>query len=125
MSQLAKAVLASDTGERKLLDGKFTPLFQDVFSMKEYVLEDPVECAKIYQIGVTLGNKAAVSEFETLKHGDALTDAIERTRRSIVEAVFGEFRQDFRLLEGAIYDRDFLTARNLLVQLEDKMFSTK
>ena len=124
MSQLVNAIRASDTGDRKLLDGKFTPLFEDVFSVKETIRKDPLDYATIYQIGVTLGNRAIVSEFENVKNVDALTEAIERTKRSIIEAVFGEFRQDFRLLENAIYDRDFLAARNLLVKFEEKMFST-
>lgn len=122
MSQVVKAITATDTGRRKLLDS-FSPLFQDVFNVKEEIYElRGDEIAKVYRIGVTLGNQCMVSEVEQLHYEDALTEAIKRTKRSVIEAIFGEFRQDMRHLENAIYDRDFAKARDALRQLEVKMF---
>ena len=127
MSQLVKAVMASDTGHRKLIQEKaFSPLFQDVFSRQDHIAEvrDPnLYTAKMYKIGVTLGSQIAVSELDAIRQGDdVLHEAILRTRREIVEAVFGEFRQDFMLLNRAIYDRDFQKARSLLTDFERKMY---
>lgn len=127
MSQLVKAVMASDTGHRKMLQqNSFSPLFQDVFSRKEHIEEvrdASFSDAKMYKIGVTLGSVIAVSELDAVRQGDdVLHEAILRTRREIVEAVFGEFRQDFMLLNRAIYDRDFQKARSLLTEFERKMY---
>lgn len=126
MSQVVKAVIAEDTGDRKLLDS-FSPLFQDVFSVREEIhdVRSMQEVAKVYRIGVTLGNQCVVSEYEQLTKEDVLAEAINRTKRSIIEAIFGEFRGDLMHLENAIYDRDFLKAKNLLRVLENKMFSTE
>lgn len=126
MSQVVKAVIAEDTGDRKLLDS-FSPLFQDVFSVREEIHEMRTmqDVAKVYRIGVTLGSQCMVSEYEQLTKEDVLAEAINRTKRSIIEAIFGEFRGDLMHLENAIYDRDFLKAKSLLRSLENKMFSTE
>ena len=122
MSMVVKAITATDTGRRKLLDS-FSPLFQDVFNVKEEIYElRGDEAAKVYRIGVTLGNQCMVSEVEQLHYKNALTEAIKRTKKGVIEAIFGEFRQDIRHLENAIYDRDFAKARDALRQLEVKMF---
>ena len=124
MSQLVKAVMATDTGKRKTI-GSFSPLFQDVFSVRETIQEVhnvDLHMAKLYKIGVTLGATVTVSELDCVSNSDAVSEAVERTKRSIVEAVFGEFREDFYRLESAIYDRDFQKARTLLTEFQRKMF---
>jgi hypothetical protein len=122
MSQVVKAITATDTGDRKLLDS-FSPLFQDVFSVKETIQElrhDDV--AKVYRIGVTIGAQCMVTENMRDAHVDSLTEAINRTKRSVIEAIFGEFRSEIMQLETAIYNRDFAKAKELLRVLESKMF---
>lgn len=122
MSQVVKAITATDTGDRRLIDS-FSPLFRDVFNVKEQIYElRGDEIAKVYRIGVTIGNQCTVSEDLSASHDNALTEAIKRTKRGVIEAIFGEFRQDMRHLENAIYDRDFAKARDALRQLEVKMF---
>lgn len=122
MSQVVKAITATDTGDRKLLDS-FSPLFQNVFSVKETIQElHHDEIAKIYRIGVTLGAQCMVTENMRDANVDSLTEAINRTKRSVVEAIFGEFRGDIMHLETAIYNRDFAKAKELLRVLESKMF---
>lgn len=123
MSMVVKAITATDTGDRKVVES-FSPLFQDVFNVKQEIHETrhTGEVLKVYRIGVTLGNQCMVSKVEQLHYEDALTEAIKRTKRSVIEAIFGEFRQDIRHLENAIYDRDFAKARDALRQLEVKMF---
>lgn len=119
--------MAHDTGNRKVLEEKFSPLFVDVFEKKEDIQEryDQMEVAKMYRIGVTLGSQVTVADFDMLKDKNALALAIERTKRSIVEAVFGEFRQDIMQLHNAIYDRDFQKSRTILTNLENKMFNVE
>jgi hypothetical protein len=122
MSQVVKAITAEDTGNRKLIDS-FSPLFQDVFSVKETIQElRHEEVAKVYRIGVTLGAQCMVTESMRDANEDSLTEAINRTKRSVIEAIFGEFRGDIMHLETAIYNRDFAKAKELLRVLESKMF---
>ena len=123
MSQVVKAITAHDKGERKVFEG-FSPLFQDVFTVKSEIQEMRYEeVAKQYRIGVTLGSQVWVSDAETIGNENALTEAIDRTKCQVIEAIFGEFRHDFMLVERALYDRDFQKARSYLTQFENKMFS--
>lgn len=128
MSQLVKAVMATDTGQRKTFqDDSFSPLFRDVFNQKEIISEvrdANFYISKVYKIGVTLGNEVVVSELDVVsrRNDDALQEAIDRTKRGIIEAVFGEFREDFYRIESAIYDRDFQKARSLLTKFQQKMY---
>lgn len=124
MSQVVKAIVEHDTGNRKVLQDSFSPLFQDVFNVKSEIFEtrdvDHI-VAKVYRIGVTLGNQVMVTEHEE----DTLSFAVERVKRQVIEAIFGEFRTDFMNVERALYDRDFQKARDYLRVFEEKMFSTK
>jgi alcohol dehydrogenase YqhD (iron-dependent ADH family) len=125
MSQVVRAIEAKDEGQRKIIRESFSQLFQDVFSVKEYTqdLRSIEGIAKQYRIGVTLGAQVWVSELDLLQEStDALQEAIDRTKRQVIEAIFGEFRQDLMLTERALYDRDFQKARDHLRILEQKMF---
>jgi hypothetical protein len=59
---------------------------------------------------------------EKLKNDNALIYAIERTKRQVIEAIFGEFRADFRNIERALYDSNIEEARVMFHALEDRMF---
>lgn len=126
MSNLVKAIAATDTGERTYIKQKMSKLFQDVFSVREDMQTTYApEIAVVYKIGVTLGNQVMVPEFAKLQNENALTLAIERTKEQIIEAVFGEFRQDFRLIEKLLYDYDFEGAATALRAMEQKMYTTE
>ena len=115
MSQLTKAVIAKETE-------KLSPLFKDMFRMEERVYENPdTFTSKVNDIGVTLKNSVAVNISECSQI-DSLEFAIEQTKRRIVEAVFGEFRECFYLLDSAINNHDFSRAKLLLEEFHHKMF---
>ncbi len=127
MSQLVRAIVATDTGHRREVQDSFSPLFTDVFNRKELLEDtsDPVYIGKIYRIGVTLSAQAMVSDLNIINGSQdecALESAIERTKRSIIEAVYGEFREDFLRIESALYDRDFRKARSMLTEFQRKMY---
>lgn len=124
MSQLVNAIQAFDTGERKVLRAKKSRLFEDLVKLESQIYEDKssYDVAKIYKIGVKFGNQVMVSEHEILRNGHALTDAINNTKRSVVEAVFGEFRPAIRQIYDALYDYDVEKARKILSDLENQMF---
>lgn len=116
MSQLTKAVIANETE-------KLSPLFKDMLRMEERVYEIPDDyISKVYEIGVTLKNSVAVNISECSKI-DSLEFAIEQTKQRIVEAVFGEFRECFYLLDDAINNHDFSKAKLLLEEFQHKMFN--
>ena len=121
MSQLSKAIIATDTGERKYIPRKLSPLFQDIFSAKEEIQQvtTPTEVGKVYRIGCKIGSQAVVSDYD---YEDALENAIMRTKRQVIEGVFGEFRPHFRRIEKAIYDHDYNEAGRLLHEMERIMF---
>ena len=113
MSRIVNAVMATETE-------KSSPLFQDLFRKEEQIYEIP-NIANVYEIGVSLRKQVAVNIFENGQQ-DSLAVAIQQTKRSIVEAVFGEFREYFYLIDNAINDHDFSKARSLLSEFHQKMF---
>lgn len=124
MSQLVKAIIARDTGSKKLHES-FSPLFKAVFNSQERITDSRTtsfEAAKIYEIQVTLGMRATVTESDAFQNSDALSEAILRTKKAVIEACFGEFREDFHLIQAAIYERDFQKARSLVTDLQVKVF---
>lgn len=125
MSQVVKAIVATDTGERRVFPKGQSALFQDVFKAVSTVTEYRHTVGSEYRIGVQLGAKTWVSELETLQSKGALHHAIERTKRQVIEAIFGEFRQDFRMIEKAIWNHEMEEAGKLLHDMERKMFEAE
>ena len=119
MSKVVNAIMATKEARRRL---KQTKLFQDVFAAREDIQTVPSGTEIQYKIGVTLGAQCWVSEMEQLKNDDAIVMAVQRTKRQVIEAIFGEFRADFRSIERALYDSDIETARVMFHALEDRMF---
>jgi len=119
MSQVVNAIMATKNDRVRL---KQTKLFQDVFSVREdmQTLNPGTEIQ--YRIGATLGAQCWVDELSQLKAGDAVEMAIERTKRQVIEAIFGEFRADSRSIERALYDSNIEEARVMFHALEDRMF---
>ncbi len=125
MSQVVKAISAADTGDRRYIKEKLSPLFQDVLNVKSQINEVQDSygfVAKQYKIGVTLGNTMLIGETEQLSNPDALIDGINTTKRAVVEGIFGEFRPYFRRMEMALSNYDTEQARLILHELEDLMF---
>lgn len=129
MSQIVKAILATDTGNRRYIKEKLSPLFQDVFQSKSDIseLNNPSQgfIVKQYKIGVTLGQTIAIDDSSYLKDPDALGDGINKVKRAVIEGIFGEFRPYFRRMELALANYDTEQARLILHELEDQMFEDK
>lgn len=125
MSKIVKAITALNTGNRKYLPEKLSPLFESTVNGESKISEIRTSDGYIkqYRIGITLGAKADVSEMDVFRNKDSLSLAIDRTKRNVIEAIFGEFREDFCMLENAIYNRNFEEARELLRNFRDKMYT--
>jgi hypothetical protein len=125
MSQLAKAIVATDTGERKVIPKGLSPLFTDVFSSKSEISETYSTVGEVgirYRIGTKIGADCIVTDFERMNSDNSLQHAINRTKRQVIEGVFGEFRPHFRRIEKAIYDYNYEEAGRLLHDMERIMF---
>ena len=123
MSQIVNAIDSFDTGDRKFIPEKTSRLFQNVFDAKSEWETVHTPCiAKVYKIQVKLGNTVMVEDHPNKNQDEELALAVERTKKQSVEAIFGEFRTNFRELERALYDYDYETARVLLDRFETQMF---
>ena len=119
MSKVVNAIMAKK-GDRAR--PKQTKLFRDVFTVREDIQTVAAGIEVQYRIGVTLGAECWVDEISIISEPDALEMAIDRSKRQVIEAIFGEFRADFRNIERALYDRNIEEARVMLHDLEKKMF---
>lgn len=125
MSQVVKAIVATDTGDRKIIAKGLSPLFTDVFQTKSEwheVRDDTHQVSKVYRIGVKIGAQTMVTDYEYLKDVDVLSEAVKRTKRQVIEGIFGEFRPHIRRIEKAIYDHNPEEAGRLLHEMEHVMF---
>jgi hypothetical protein len=124
MSKLAKAVMAGQKDRRILQE--LGPLFNNTFDLKEdFSTFAHTRWAKTYRVEARFGAQVVVDEVEELKNPNALSFAVESCKRQIIHAVFGEFQEDIRLIEGALWERKFDEARTLLMDMERKMFTTE
>lgn len=129
MSQIVRAIMARDTGQRQVATDSFSPLFKEMVSITEKSSEDvsyTYDAYIRYDISVKIGNSVSVSadsiRMSKEKSDGELGFAIQRTKQAVVEAIFGEFREDFYLISSALYDRDFQKARSLLNEFQRKMY---
>lgn len=124
MSKVVDAIMAKrQDGVRIGPVGKFSPLFNDVFSEREdFSPIAPPTLQARYKITVTLGHTTWIPE--GINQGAIIEDAVERTKKAVIEAIFGEFRPWFRRIEKEIYEGSFEEAGKLLGQMEDEMFRT-
>jgi hypothetical protein len=120
MSKLAQAVTATDTKNRIVID----PLFDSMVSITHQVSGVPVfdpSVAYVYRIEAKFGTQCMV-EYQHDGKANYVDEALRNTRKAIIEAVFGEFRQDFYLIHQALWKHELHKAHELLHAFEDKMF---
>lgn len=117
MSKLVKAVDAVNTGRRF----EEWEQFNSVVEISKEVISRSY--ATEYSIKATFGANCLVSDKALSNSDDELSHAIQGVKRSIIEAVFGEFRTDFCLIEQSLRERKIDKALELLYRLETKMFS--
>lgn len=119
MSQLVKAIAATDTRERKFIPGGLSPLFTSYFSSNATSEETyhTGEVLTAYRIEARIGAQVLA------KQDADLAQAIVRTKQNVVEAIFGEFRSQFRMIDDALNRYDVEEARKILHKFEDQMFS--
>lgn len=122
MSQIARAIQYTDTGNRTAIRPKLSPLFENMVDVKaEYHDKyDVLGILKTYRIQLKLTNDFKIDE---LAPPEDLKEGVDRAKRQLIEAVFGEFRPQIRRIEQAIYDYNMEDAGRLLRELEENMFN--
>lgn len=120
MSRIADAILAEQGVERRIVTGRYPALATvsiegrlDDLSTMEYEVK--------YSLRTTIGMDMWIRE--TIAGG--LAQAMDVTRRHVIEEIFGEFRLPMQDVERALWDRDFEGAALAMIALRESMFNTR
>jgi len=124
MSQLVKAIKALDSpGKKVVINNGLSKQFKDVFS-GTHKFSTEMGIGTQYRIEARFGVNCITSdELLSDSFGEVLTLSVERAKRQVIEAIFGEFRPHFRRIEHAIYNHDIVEAAKLLHEMEEQMFT--
>lgn len=114
MSKLAKEVFADHGISRRAV-------------VSNSLLSDILTVESIEQISPTFREYCISANFQcrTLlpeNDSDALEYAVKTSKRSVVEAVFGEFREDFYKIHNALQEQNIHKAQKLLHNMQYRMF---
>lgn len=116
MSKVVSMIKAVDTGRRSLI--KQEPLNKLIMIKEDVYQDDTFDDNLHYRIEVKLGADVVVPVGDTVQ----LEYAIDVTKESVVEYMFGEFRPYFRELSMALWKEDVADARKILKRFERQMF---
>ena len=119
MSKLVDAVEAVTDNRRRYKPEK---LFAQLVDVKaEFDKDFSISYQTRYQIRAKIGAAAWIDDGGPT----SLERAVEQTKRSIIEAVFGEFRPYFRELQMAIWDgKSDKEIKEILDRFEKQMFES-
>lgn len=112
MSKLSENLKAFTTGIRVAPQQKLKSV-----SFKTSAYEQPPYLIG-YRLECNIGSQFFVNENDT----QALTWAIAKSKRAILEEIFGEFHQDLYNLDVALYNQDYQKAKTLLDDVMKNMF---
>lgn len=118
MSKLVNKIMATRTNKTKAI-APTLKLFDDICTVEEHIQYNSSTFQNEYEIGIKFGNKCGVNDNDSIN----LPRAIDSTKRQVIEAIFGEFREDMLMIERALHDRDNEKAMEALHVLRRKMFS--
>lgn len=112
MSKLSENLKAYSTGVR-------VAPYQEInsVSFKTSTYEQPPYLIG-YRLECNIGSQFFVNENDS----QALDRAIIKSKRALLEEIFGEFRQDLYNLDVALYNQDYQKAKTLLDGVMKNMF---
>lgn len=116
MSKLLKLIEVRDTGRRSAPPLDF---IASMVNIDKYTGHVPY--GREYRIKATFGANVVVTD--EMWDGIGLEYAINQVHRSVVEAVFGEFRVPLREIRKALWEKDLNKVNTLLQELEVQMFT--
>lgn len=115
MSKLSELLVARETGSLLRNLGPISHVCKVVDDYRVLTHNTLVE----YEIVTTIGCKALVSQGDRKA---ALPFAVMQAKRSVIEAVFGEFRADFWEVQRLLSERGIEEASRKLYDMKRKMF---
>ena len=115
MSKLAKEVFVDPSISRRVVVPN--SLLADVLAVDESI-EYTSPILREYRISANFRCRTVLPENDS----DALEYAVKTAKRSIVEAVFGEFREDFYKIHNALQEQNIHKAQKLLHNMQYRMF---
>ena len=119
MSKLSRNIKAMQTRES-------IPMTETIHSFDGYQSWDDLQYAGshayIYDLGVKLGVRQAVSDQAIKQGGTALEEIVRVAKAKILEEVFGEFRNDFYSARAAIACGDRRSAEEAIKNIMDAMY---
>lgn len=114
MSKLSEMIQAKQTSERRHVMAPM-PALVDIDYSCTALPGDPLHY--VYEMNVTLGCQAVIRQGS----GDADVK-LKVIRRQVVEAIFGEFREDIYTIERALMNYDTDKAAQAVSDLYRRMF---
>jgi hypothetical protein len=122
MSKLTDAVSAVATGQVRPVNVAVSPDLVVESTKTDYSWQRALE----YRISLACESRVWVTDAELFRGNGALEGAVREAKRSLVEAVFGEFRPQFRQLHRMLYEMppgsDVEALRTRLRAFELQMF---
>lgn len=120
MSNLIKAIVTYNTGNRaRSYPPLEVSLLNKVLTYEESFPPSINPNLVEFLVSAKFSNKCFVPEGDP----NALEYAVRQTKQSIIQAVFGEFREDFLLINRALHQRNFEEAIYLLSKFNTKMYT--
>lgn len=122
MSKLSQAIDYQFTGNKSYLD-KPKNNYLDVYTTVQDIGYPKI--GREFKIGVNLKATKWVDDTQINTSNENLTivsDVLKDLKRAMIEEVFGEFRPLIIEMRSALYDKDNTRVRQLLVEMEQKMF---
>lgn len=122
MSKLSQAIDYEFTGNKSYLE-KPKNNYLDVYTTVQDIGYPKI--GREFKIGVKLQATKWVDDTQIITSNENLTivsDVFKDLKRAMIEEVFGEFRPLIIEMRSALYDKDNTRVRQLLVEMEQKMF---
>jgi hypothetical protein len=117
MSELSKQIKAVQTNVRKPI---YSPMQSYLSVQSDHTSLDRGNIGSVYNLGVTLQTSVIITEGPHIS--DRLQTALEETKRGIIQAVFGEFREDLHNIRNLAYNFDSDGVLDAVRKLESRMF---
>ena len=114
MSRISDLLEARITGRRASKDLKYVDPY--------IAIDNQSGVLDCYKVGLTIQNSVWVDSTVKSTENGSLQDAINASKKAIIEEIFGEFRPILYELRLATYDRDISKVRELLSDLDKRMF---
>lgn len=115
MSKLAKELRVDRVNSKRVMAPP--SLLSDMLKVDETVgYVSPAY--REYNLAIRLQCRAMLPEDDA----KAMEYAIKNAKLSMIEAVFGEFREDFYRIRNALYEQEYHKAQELLHTMQQKMY---